>query len=125
MANQNEWQEFEERKVANNNSLSARLGFFLQRKARGYDDRDVWDLGHAITTFVYPRLKHFITWQAEYGKRVPQEFINDPAEWLNVLRKIERAFDIVVVGDYRSDTAKAEVGEGLSLFARYYLDLWG
>lgn len=69
------------------------IGWWFQRRTRGFDDRDVWGLDAAIVEFVYPRLKMFNTWQKEHGNGTPMEFATDPAAWLEVLNKMEKAFE--------------------------------
>ena len=119
-----------------------------QRLTRGYDDRDVYDLDEALVRFAYPRLKHFITWQCDHGMSCPPSL--DPAAWLEVLRKIEKAFDIQAgrLGLYGLEETKAptpaewteesyqkwldtineedkQIKEGIELFGKYLLDLFG
>ena len=36
-----------------------RLKWFIQRRRRGFDDRELWSLDHTIARYVYPRLKAF------------------------------------------------------------------
>ena len=36
-----------------------RIRWFIQRRRRGFDDRELWSLNDTITRFVYPRLKAF------------------------------------------------------------------
>lgn len=130
MADQSHWDTFE-RRQANwcwKKSLVSRIRHLWQRLSRGYDDTEVWNLDDALTALIQPRLKCYVTWQTEHGSATPDEFAKDPAAWLEVLRKMERAFDLLV--DSRSsltDTPEAqqEIEEGLALFGRYYRGLWG
>ena len=73
--------------------IPSQLRWFQQRVTRGFDDRDMWGLDTAITAFVYPRIKFFNKWQKEHGMGVPADFEKNPAEWLEVLNKIELAFE--------------------------------
>ena len=36
-----------------------RLRWFIQRRKRGFDDRELWGLDHTIAKFIYPRIKAF------------------------------------------------------------------
>lgn len=127
MADQSHWVDFESRKHAyqyNAPGPLTWLRFLWQRITRGYDDRDIWSLSARATTMLAPRIKHYVTWQAEHGRHVPSEFEDDPAAWLEVLRKIERAFDLLDDPDYPLHGGETEVKEGLALFGTYYQDLW-
>ena len=35
------------------------IKFFIQRRKRGFDDSELWELQHRIAEFIYPRLKAF------------------------------------------------------------------
>jgi len=74
--------------------------FWFQRRTRGFSDDEIWGLNSAITKFIYPRIKFFATWQEEQGHSTPEEFESNPAEWLNVLNKIARAFEILAQEEY-------------------------
>ncbi len=119
------------------------LKWWWQRITRGYDDRDVWDLSDAIAAYVYPRLHHYVTWQKEHGMSCPEDL--DPATWLEVLNKIDRAFKFMdertrdegvppppyedkAAWDKWSDQIMKEdqeIKEGIVLFGKYLQDLWG
>ena len=43
--------------------------------------------------------------------------------WLEYLNKMILAFDLVLMGDYQTES-KAKIKEGLMLFATHYQDLW-
>lgn len=103
-------------------SIPSELNWFWQRRTRGFDDRDIWGLDCAITEFVYPRLKYFNTWQKEHGVGTPADFANNPAEWLEVLNKMEKAFENMArdnfscgfgVDDFHSVPSKADFKEPL------------
>lgn len=62
------------------------IKFFFQRRIRGFDDSETWDLDTQFYKWIYPRLKRFTeitmaypmsydnckTWQKELNKRVKQ-----------------------------------------------------
>lgn len=76
------------------------IRFVYQRQTRGYSDNELWGLNSSITKYVYPRIKEFARWQGEHGVGTPMEFEHNPAEWLNVLNKMTRAFHLLAAEDY-------------------------
>lgn len=121
MGNQKEWLKFEDER--NRYSQLRDLGWnvrnfvtelpltiklWFQRRTKGYSDDQVWGLNSAITTYVYPRLKEFYRWQSEHGRSVPIDFEKDPASWLEVLRKMVRAFELMMIDDYELGAEKWE-----------------
>lgn len=102
--------------------LPRRFKWLRQRFTRGYADPDIWDLDRTIVEFVYPRLKHFVTWQCEHGKSCPVGL--DPSTWLEILRKMERAFELLHEDGFVFEKEEKEIKEGLELFAKYLPDLW-
>lgn len=119
------------------------LKWLWQRVTRGYDDRDIYDLDDSLIRLIYPRLKHFVTWQTEHGMSCAQDL--DPAAWLEVLRKMERAFDILHERSINPEkdppdpedkvcwdkwvltiqNEDNEIKEGLTLFGKYLQELFG
>lgn len=95
--------------------------YAYQRLVRGYDDGVVWDLDEHLTKFIYPRLKLYYEYQSEHGMAYPASL--DPAAWLEVLSKIVEAFRILHDGQ-ESPENQGAVEEGLTLFGKYYRDLW-
>ena len=108
-----------------------------QTLTKGYCDCDLWGLDHFIVDKVRAPLKEFIRYQEEKGHSLPNEFGNDPAGWLVVLKKIEFSFDYMWKDDHDMDSWSKEgktheevmaeskkVQEGFELFGRYFVDLW-
>ncbi|MCU4491208.1 hypothetical protein KTI63_01855 [Acinetobacter guillouiae] len=60
---------------------------------------------------------------------VSEAQVNDFSEvqlnqiWLEYLNKVILAFELVLIGDYQTES-KAKIKEGLILFATHYQDLW-
>lgn len=141
MANQKHWERFERdrdeaRTIAARGPFAVALGdeyyalrcikWWWQRITRGYDDPEIWDLRHATTRFIQPRLKEFARWQSEHGERLPTAFATDPAGWLEALNKMVRAFELLDEHDgLLPESLQEEVAEGLQLFAKHYNDLVG
>lgn len=89
-----------------------------QRKKRGFDDTELWNLDVTIAQFILPRMKAFVKDKKKnisYGKRYFKE-----------LDKIIAAFTILS-DDMRlipSDEENAVIQKGLKLFANHYRGLW-
>jgi len=123
MSQNQKWEKFEDGRYKN-----TPIKWWWQRVTRGYDDRDVWNLNIAIIDFVTPRIKHYITWQCEHGMSCPEDL--DPASWLDVLRKIETAFD-QYSGEKEWDEEEDVTAyldrtkEGIMLFGKYLEEFHG
>lgn len=100
--------------------LRRRIRFFLQRRARGWDDSETWNLDTTIAEFVLPRLKRFK--EVTNGYPGTDEFPT-PESWDVALDKMIRAFEIVLAGDIGLEEYP-EFREGMDLFAKHYLQLW-
>lgn len=92
-----------------------------QRKLRGFDDRETWDLFTVISHFVYPRLVRFKECNDGYPGTMTYE------QWNEILDKMILAFKNIIV--YNSafectDEINAEIAEGLELFAKNFRRLW-
>lgn len=101
------------------------LKFWWQRRTKGWDDSDLWSLDWTIAKFIVPRLKRWL----ETGiMGHPHTMTHD--EWLVCLRKMLRAFELVVdqfepMASIEEDRKESkEIEEGLSLFSEWYLQLW-
>lgn len=111
---------------------------FLQRKiinayniiTRGFSDEELWALNETIAKFIIPRLKRLQEVKHGYPSNITQE------EWDDILNKIIRAFEIVLIEDdfyghgnvdewqeHRKIYDKKKK-EGLELFAKYFDNLW-
>ena len=87
-----------------------------QRKKRGFDDTELWNLDSTIAKFVLPRLKAF---KKLKGGR-PYELSND--EWDDILDKMICSFSIIAKDSINADYELYQ--EGLDLFAKYFGYLW-
>lgn len=100
------WEKFEE-------SAQGRhpIKWWWQRLTRGYDDREVAALDAEIVAFVHPRLAHFVEWQLEHGKSCPEGL--DPSSWLNILNKMNRAFELLSDSYFgKPDLSHEPIGAG-------------
>lgn len=109
----------------------------LQRITRGYSDSDLWSLDHFLVEKIRTPLKAFVKMECESGMTLPSDFSTDPAAWLEVLQKMEYAFDSVWLEDHDFDNRKQrnmnsdqlvehekKVQEGFELFGKYFRSLW-
>jgi len=113
------------------------IKFWLQRMYYGYSENDVSDLSSYVIDKVYYPLKSFIKDYEEHGMHLPIEFASDPGAWLNILKKIELAFDSAWEDEFEVDNRfttnlneeqlkehNLKVEEGFTLFGKYMRDLW-
>lgn len=135
MSKKKYWESFEKRAKAWD--ITRQIKWFWQRRTRGFDDRDLWNLDNTIIKFIYPRLEVFRTWQSEHGMSYPSNL--DPAAWLDVLNEMVKAFKLLSDTEReftpksgekieellkRNETENEQVRVGLELFAKYLRDLW-
>ena len=87
-----------------------RLKWFIQRRRRGFDDRELWSLDHTIAKYVYPRLKVFNKLSkvsiASCFFADEEKIEHDDADWAvakknqkDAYDKIEQAFFYILDGD--------------------------
>jgi hypothetical protein len=106
--------------------LKTKIRWWFQRRIRGWDDRELWDLDHKIAEFVLPRLQKF---RMELDGH-PTGFTSIE-EWDKVLDKIEKSMLAVArpwevrphTWPERVEWAKG-VQEGFELFGKHFQKLW-
>jgi hypothetical protein len=125
--------------------------YFFQRFNKGYCDRDLWNLNDYLTEKIRPALKAFAKEaRNEEIHGYPSSCICSEEDkktckcdkecatyedWVNILNKIEEAFDLLWEDDNCTDEWYAKtteqhvkdnekIEEGLRLFAKYYRALW-
>jgi hypothetical protein len=94
--------------------------FWWQRRTRGWDDSDLWNLDCTIADLILPRLKAFAQDPGGY----PGESYE---QWKADLRTMVATFELIASDRYwavRSEEEDAELQRGLDLFAKYYRALW-
>lgn len=90
-----------------------------QRKARGFDDTELWNLENTIAKFILPRLQRFKSVSSTYPGGMT------PEEWDAKLDKMITAFSLIYDDNYSIDADReAEIEEGLKLFGKYFRALW-
>lgn len=109
------------------------LNLFKKEKNKN-SSRDIADIRRKTIETLYPIIDVYADWYAEHGITLPEEFAQDPTTWTNILRKIQRAFDLSANGNLpggeidkvrkvnRDDLVRIkeeEVQEGFELFGKY------
>jgi hypothetical protein len=102
------------------------IKYAYQRVARGYDDSAKWGLYEFISRVSLPILKEY----RNNGAGYPIMF-NSREEWNVVLDKMISAFEIIIKDEYwygiNKKTYKKDlktIKEGLSMFSKYFMQLW-
>lgn len=93
-----------------------------QRKERGFDDTELWNLDETMAAFMLPRLKRF--------KKITHSYPPDltPEQWDKKLDKMIEAFELICDSKWETiqELRKEEkiIKKGLKVFFKYYRDLW-
>lgn len=94
---------------------------FFQRKTRGWDDSETWNLDVHTAKFILPRLKKF----RELNNGYPQGYTEE--SWNDVLDEMIWAMGEIAAGkqyiydqEFNYDRLKA----ALEVFGKHFLDLW-
>ena len=107
-----------------------RFKFLRQRLARGFSDRELWNLDHTMAKFILPRLKAF----KDYHRSYPPDLT--PKKWDERLDEMIWAFEFTVnEWEWESELIeKTKIKKlesyykrrekGLKLFAEYFNNLW-
>jgi len=89
-----------------------------QRKKRGFDDIELWNLDRTIAKFVLPRLIRYKSVSIKFSCVTPDE-------WDAELDKMITAFFLICDDNYSIDSDRdAEIEEGLKRFGEYFRALW-
>lgn len=98
-----------------------------QRRTRGWDDSELWNLDLSLARLILPRLRAFRAnahgCPGSYcveGPDDPNAFDN----WCRDLDKMIAAFEFVLSDKYWMAESMQVRDEGLALFAKYYGALW-
>ena len=77
-----------------------RLKWFIQRRRRGFDDRELWSLDYTIARYVYPRLKVFNKLSkvsiASCFFADEEKVEHDDADWAVAKKNQKDAYDKIV-----------------------------
>jgi hypothetical protein len=95
------------------------LRHWWQRRYRGWDDSELWDLDETIAQFIAPRLRRFSELCASHPSDLSFE------EWKERLALMQKAFEWYADGrQYECLPDPTWLEEGLALFSKYYDQLW-
>ena len=100
------------------------IKFFWQRKAKGFDDSEMWNLDQSLARLILPRLKRF----KEINKSLSEtgqskDLMESVDEMIFAFEWIDNAkhFGSSLVVD---DMSHKRVENGLKLFSKHYTSLW-
>lgn len=107
--------------------LKRKLKFWWQRRIRGYDDSDIWNLDKTLSEYILPRLKAFVPTSGYPG--ILKHTHGDMAEqvWESYLSDMIYAFECNLQEwnyDVNSSFDYDRINRGFELFGRYYQFLW-
>lgn len=91
--------------------------FALQRKKRGFDDSETWNLDDTFVLFIVPRLEAF--------KEIVNCYPNGLTmrKWKSIIQQMIDGFKEYENRDYCGDLPE-KVDKSLILFAQYFTSLW-
>lgn len=96
-----------------------------QRLTRGFDDTELWSLDCTITKFIAPRLKVFLE-KTEQIEDHPGNITFQ--EWKGILEQMIEGFEIYPDhfnwSEEESDANWKKVDKALSLFHKWFFNLW-
>lgn len=101
-------------------SLKQNIKFFEQRRTRGWDDSDTWNLDTTFAMFIIPRLKRL--------KELTNGYPSDLTwkKWHNILDKMIVGFEVMTKESFfhytENDRKKADLA--MKLFSKHYRSLW-
>lgn len=86
------------------------LKFWWQRRTRGWDDSETWNLDESFAKLILPRLKRY------------EELSGTPEGWKDIMW----TFEYLANGDGYMTCKEDEekIQKGLDLFAKHYRGLW-
>lgn len=108
------------KRVLNKHEPINRLRRAWQRAVRGHDDRDLWNLNHAVAKLIVAGTSGMLEW----GHGYPGE-LDSIEEWNEILTKIRDGFQAYLDDDWLEHPDNREAfNEGMALFARWFEGLW-
>lgn len=100
---------------------------------------DPWNIRDYVIKNTYPLIHEYYQWYLEHGLHLPETLAQDPTEWTEILRKMDRAFSLYLTRDdedglwqdakrsHRDNELwpkyEAEMQEGFALFGKYLKEL--
>jgi hypothetical protein len=106
------------------------IKFFFQRRTRGWDDSDLWNLDVSLAKVILPRLKAFAANHAGYPGSLTEG--KGEEEWQSMLDRMVAGFDFIANSKMWSDfenieegmAAEKEAYEAVELFGKWFGGLW-
>lgn len=94
-----------------------------QRRIRGWDDSETWSLDYSLGKLILPRLKRFRELNNGYPDKLSEH------SWDACIDKMIYAFELISDEEFQwnsppNDPRWKDVEEGLTLFTKYYHNLW-
>lgn len=106
-----------------------KLNFWLQRRIRGWDDSDTWNLAYPIATFALPRMKRYREFVVDENCVAGHPGQITHQEWIEIIDKVIYSLDWIIREMEGNIEATEEGGkrfdriqEGFSLFGQYFID---
>ncbi len=99
----------------------------VQKRIRGFSDRELWDLDNTIAEFILPRLKRFKNKHDLYPGDSAKE------EWDKNIDLMIEAFEMILNEDdyiHNDDYVKSiknyndKIKKGLKIFSENFMNLW-
>ena len=93
-----------------------------QRKEKGFDNTELWNLDNTIAQFIFPRLKAF----KEKTPKIPGNLTEQ--EWNKILEDMLYPFETIIQDNWYTKVPTKEeckkFKKGLKLFSKYLMALW-
>lgn len=103
----------------NNYTITRYLKHLFQRWTRGWDDTELYDVGHTIAKFALPRLIEFKNNTTSHPGHMTME------EWRAIIDNIIYMLEVYVHERYwDNDIDWNRITKGSELFGKYFFDLW-
>lgn len=80
----------------------------------------IWNTNNTLARLIVPRLQAF----KQLDKHVYPKDFSDMRTWNNTIQKMIDAFELMKYAHSLSDDEERTVSEGLSLFCKYFRNLW-
>jgi hypothetical protein len=96
--------------------------FLWQRRVRGWDDSETWNLGYRIAEFTLPRLKRwkslgFMSYPCDLTEKIWDSYIDEMIYAMESL-------GLDIGADEFDKIDWERVDNGFKLFGKYFRDLW-
>ncbi len=101
--------------------LRRKFKFLFQRKTRGWDDSETWNLDFEFAKWIYPRIKRF----KEINNGHPEELTEE--EWNSTIQEMVDGFEIMSDEEryfwYSKEDGK-KIKKAMRLWYKWHCYLW-